>query len=146
MDRLWLTNDRSDLSSERAPQTDRALTFQPRMNIWSWAPGAARHQDRLTDRQSQCDSDSDSDSEQTTLWVGTLFSTRHITTYRTEQIHSSGNTSDLYSGVAWFESRSACQLLWRFLYFSSFPSGKCCYIYIYYLFAAVLRICHSSLE
>jgi hypothetical protein len=27
-------------------------------NIWSWAPDGARHQDRLTDCQSQCDSDS----------------------------------------------------------------------------------------
>jgi hypothetical protein len=27
------------------------------MDIWSWAPDGARHQDLLTDRQSQCDFD-----------------------------------------------------------------------------------------
>jgi hypothetical protein len=32
---------------------------QTEKNIWSWAPDGARHQDWLTDRQSQCDFDSD---------------------------------------------------------------------------------------
>jgi hypothetical protein len=39
----------TDLSSERAPHMDRTVTFQPRLNIWSWAPDGARHQDRQTD-------------------------------------------------------------------------------------------------
>jgi hypothetical protein len=33
--------------------------FQWKINIWSWAPDGARHQDGLTDCQSQSDSDSD---------------------------------------------------------------------------------------
>jgi hypothetical protein len=46
------------LVREGAPQNhDR--NCQTVINIWSWAPDGARHQDLLTDRQSQCDFDSD---------------------------------------------------------------------------------------
>jgi hypothetical protein len=42
------------LVREGAPQKqDR--NCQTVINIWSWAPDGARHQDLLTDRQSQCD-------------------------------------------------------------------------------------------
>jgi hypothetical protein len=44
------------LVREGAPQKqDR--NFLTVINIWSWAPDGARHQDLLTDRQSQCDFD-----------------------------------------------------------------------------------------
>jgi hypothetical protein len=50
------TKDRSVLSSERAPHKNKTVTVKL-INIWSWAPDEARHQDLLTDRQSQCNFD-----------------------------------------------------------------------------------------
>jgi hypothetical protein len=46
------------LVREGAPQRKNSNS-QTESNIWSWAPDGARHQDRLTDRQSQYDFDFD---------------------------------------------------------------------------------------
>jgi hypothetical protein len=43
------TNDRPDLTSEGAPDIEKNSNSQIVINIWSWAPDGARHQDRLTD-------------------------------------------------------------------------------------------------
>jgi hypothetical protein len=43
------TKDRPVLSSERAPHKNKTVTI---INIWSWAPDGARHQDLLIDRPS----------------------------------------------------------------------------------------------
>jgi hypothetical protein len=43
-----LTNDRPDLSSERAPQIRQDCNFQKKY-LWSEVPDWARHQDILTD-------------------------------------------------------------------------------------------------
>jgi hypothetical protein len=43
-----MTNDRPDLSSERAPDWQNR-NCQTVCNLWSWAPEGARHQDALTD-------------------------------------------------------------------------------------------------
>jgi hypothetical protein len=43
----WLTRDRLDLSSERAPHRDKTANFK--QNIWSQAPQLGRHEDVLTD-------------------------------------------------------------------------------------------------
>jgi hypothetical protein len=44
------TNDRPDLSSEGAPDIEKRISnSQIVINVWSWAPDGARHQDRLTD-------------------------------------------------------------------------------------------------
>jgi hypothetical protein len=48
------------LVREGAPQWQDS-NCQTVINIWSWAPNGARHQDRLTDCQSQCDFDFDFD-------------------------------------------------------------------------------------
>jgi hypothetical protein len=45
----WMTNDRPDLSSERAPPNDKTVTFQKKKYLWSKVPDRARHQDVLTD-------------------------------------------------------------------------------------------------
>jgi hypothetical protein len=37
------------------------------INIWSWAPDGARHQDLLTHRQSQCDFDLSTEAEESPL-------------------------------------------------------------------------------
>jgi hypothetical protein len=45
-----LTDDRPDLSSERAPQIGQDCNFQrEKKYIWSKVPDWARHQDLLTD-------------------------------------------------------------------------------------------------
>jgi hypothetical protein len=53
------TKDRTVLSTERAPHKNKSVTVKTVINIWSWAPDGAQHQDLLTDwltdRQSQCD-------------------------------------------------------------------------------------------
>jgi hypothetical protein len=54
-----LTDDRPDLSSERAPQIGQDCNFQRKKNLWSKVPDWARHQDLLTDCQSQCNADAD---------------------------------------------------------------------------------------
>jgi hypothetical protein len=55
--------DRPVLSLERAPHKKQNRNCQRVINIWSWVPDRARHQDLLTDwltdRQSQCDFDFD---------------------------------------------------------------------------------------
>jgi hypothetical protein len=61
---IRLTNDRPDLSSERAPKKEiRQKTSDINLlkgnNIWSQIPDLARHQDVMTDCQSQNNSDSD---------------------------------------------------------------------------------------
>jgi hypothetical protein len=56
-DPVAIVNDRPVLSSERAPHKRKDRNCQTAINIWSWAPDGARHQDLLTDRQSQCDFD-----------------------------------------------------------------------------------------
>jgi hypothetical protein len=43
------TKDRPVLSSERAPHKKQDRNCQTVINIWSWAPHGARHQDLLTD-------------------------------------------------------------------------------------------------
>jgi hypothetical protein len=43
------TNDRPVLSSERAPHKEWDCNCQTVINIWSWAPDWAWHEDRLTD-------------------------------------------------------------------------------------------------
>jgi hypothetical protein len=48
---------------EGAPHGQNS-NFQTRMNIWSWFPDGARNQDRLTDRQLQCDSDFHSENSE----------------------------------------------------------------------------------
>jgi hypothetical protein len=48
MDNVRLTNDRPDLSSERAPPNDRTVTLKKKY-LWSNVPDWARHQDILTD-------------------------------------------------------------------------------------------------
>jgi hypothetical protein len=52
------TKDRPVLSKERTPHKKQDSNCQKVINIWSWAPDGARHQDwltdRLTDRQSEC--------------------------------------------------------------------------------------------
>jgi hypothetical protein len=55
---MTLTKDRPVLSLERAPHKDKTVTVKL-INIWSWSPDGTRHQDWLTDRQSQCDFDFD---------------------------------------------------------------------------------------
>jgi hypothetical protein len=56
-----LTEDRPVLSSERAPHKKQDRNCQRVINVWPWVPSGARHQDLLTDRQSQCDFDFDSE-------------------------------------------------------------------------------------
>jgi hypothetical protein len=51
----WPTNDRPDLSSDRAPHMTRTVTF----NQNKYRLGLDTKTDRLTDCQSKCDSDSD---------------------------------------------------------------------------------------
>jgi hypothetical protein len=47
---LTKTSDRPDLSSEGAPDIEKkSSNSQIVINIWSWAPDGAGHQDRLTD-------------------------------------------------------------------------------------------------
>jgi hypothetical protein len=46
------------LVREGAPEKEDR-NYQRVIIIWSWAPDGARHQDLLTDRQSQCDFDFD---------------------------------------------------------------------------------------
>jgi hypothetical protein len=43
------TNDRPVLSSERAPHKKQDRNCHTVINIWSWVPDGARHQDLLTD-------------------------------------------------------------------------------------------------
>jgi hypothetical protein len=50
--RLWLTEERLDLSSQRAPEQDTTVTVEQLTNIWSWAQNGAQHQDILTDQPS----------------------------------------------------------------------------------------------
>jgi hypothetical protein len=58
------TNDRPVLSSESSPSQGPDSNCQTVLNIWTWSPdGLDNKTDRLTDRQSQCDSDSKQFSE-----------------------------------------------------------------------------------
>jgi hypothetical protein len=83
---LWLTKDRPVLSSERAPHMDRT-NFSIKINIWSWAPDGARHQDRLIDRQFQCDSKFEGSSTQ-------LHSRQEITAAAIVRVSTSTRTVD----------------------------------------------------
>jgi hypothetical protein len=51
--------------SERVPHEKQDRNCETVINIWSWAPYGAWHQDWLADRQSQCNFDFDFDFE----WV-----------------------------------------------------------------------------
>jgi hypothetical protein len=62
------------LSSERAPHIKKTVTVKL-INIWSWAPSGARHQDLLTDRRSQCDFDFDLITTVTRVEAGSNTST-----------------------------------------------------------------------
>jgi hypothetical protein len=46
-------------SRQRVRPTKQDRNCHKVINIWSWAPDGARHQDLLIDRQSQCDFDFD---------------------------------------------------------------------------------------
>jgi hypothetical protein len=59
MQAMTLTKDRPVLSSERTPHKKQDRNCQTVITIWSWGPDGARHQDLLTDGQSQCDFDFD---------------------------------------------------------------------------------------
>jgi hypothetical protein len=67
----WLIADCDSDNRQTRPLVREGATheqdsnFQTRRNIWSWAPDGARHQDRLTDGQLQCDFDLRSDNQNT---------------------------------------------------------------------------------